>query len=65
MLMNDQPAMADAAPNRLSVPRIAIVVAALLALLVLYRGTVASMVSVWNAPKPSPTAMPSCRSACG
>jgi exosortase A len=48
MLMNDQPALAGAASPRLSVPRIAILVAALLALLVLYRGTVASMVSVWN-----------------
>jgi exosortase A len=48
MLMNDHPALAGAAARRLSVPRIAIVVAALLALLVLYRGTVASMVSVWN-----------------
>ena len=48
MLMNDQPALAGAASRRLSVPRIAILVAAMLALLVLYRGTVASMVSVWN-----------------
>jgi exosortase A len=48
MLMNDQPALAGAASNRLSVPRIVILVVALLALLVLYRGTVASMVSVWN-----------------
>ena len=48
MLMNDQPALAGAASSRLSVPRIAILVAALLALLVLYRGTAASMVSVWN-----------------
>jgi len=48
MLMNDHPAFAGAAPGRLSVPRIAVLVAALVAVLLLYWGTAASMVSVWN-----------------
>ena len=48
MLMNDTPALAGAAPGRLSVSRLAVIVAALVAVLLLYWGTAASMVSVWN-----------------
>ena len=48
MLMNENPALAGAAPGRLSVPKIAVIVAAFVALLVLYWGTAASMVAIWN-----------------
>ncbi|MGJ9418451.1 exosortase A [Massilia sp. CMS3.1] len=46
--MNENPALAGAASGRLSVPKIAVIVAVFLALLVLYWGTAASMVAVWN-----------------
>lgn len=48
MLMNDHPAIAGAAPRGLSVPNAAIIIAALLAPLLLYWSTAASMVSIWN-----------------
>jgi exosortase A len=48
MLMNEHPALAGAAPTGLSVPRIAVIVGAFVALLLLYWSTAASMVSVWN-----------------
>ena len=48
MLMNEQPALAGAGTSGLSVPRIAVIVGAFVALLLLYWGTAASMVSVWN-----------------
>ncbi len=48
MLMNENPALAGTAPGRLSVPKIAVIVAAFVALLGLYCGTAASMVAVWN-----------------
>ncbi|THC41672.1 exosortase A [Massilia sp. Mn16-1_5] len=48
MLMNEQPALLGAGPQGLSVPRIAVIVGAFVALLLLYWGTAASMVSVWN-----------------
>ncbi|WP_229445486.1 exosortase A [Massilia sp. Leaf139] len=46
--MNEHPALAGAAPGRLSVPKIGILVAACVALLLLYWSTAASMVAVWN-----------------
>jgi exosortase A len=48
MLMNENPALAGAASSRLPVPGIVAAVAALVAVLLLYWGTAASMVSVWN-----------------
>jgi exosortase A len=48
MLMNENPALAGAPSSRLSVPGIAVIVAALVAVLLLYWRTAASMVSVWN-----------------
>ena len=48
MLMNDTPALAGAGGARLSLPKIAVIAAAFIALLVLYWGTAASMVAVWN-----------------
>ena len=48
MLMNEHPALAGAGPQGLSVPRIAVIVGAFVALLLLYWSTAASMVSVWN-----------------
>jgi len=48
MLMNENPALAGAAASRMPVPRIAAAAAALVAVLLLYWGTAASMVSVWN-----------------
>jgi exosortase A len=48
MLMNENPALAGAGARRMSVPRIAAVVAALVAVLLLYWSTAASMVAVWN-----------------
>ena len=48
MLMNEQPALLGAGPQGLSVPRIAVIVGAFVALLLLYWSTAASMVSVWN-----------------
>ena len=48
MLMNENAALAGAPSSRLSVPGIAVIVAALVAVLLLYWSTAASMVSVWN-----------------
>ncbi len=48
MLMNDTQALSGAARERMSVPTAAIIVAALLAPLLLYWSTAASIVSVWN-----------------
>ena len=48
MLMNDTQALSGAARERMSVPTVAIIVAALLAPLLLYWSTAASIVSVWN-----------------
>ena len=48
MLMNENPAIAGAGAARLSVPNVAIIVAALLAPLLLYWSTATSIVSVWN-----------------
>jgi exosortase A len=48
MLMNENPALAGAPSSRLSVSGIAVIVAALVAVLLLYWRTAASMVSVWN-----------------
>ena len=48
MLMNEHPALLGAGPQGLSVPRIAVIVGAFVALLLLYWSTAASMVSVWN-----------------
>lgn len=48
MLMNDNPALSGAPGARLAVPQVAIIVAALLAPLLLYWSTAASIVSVWN-----------------
>jgi len=48
MLMNEHPALAGAGSTGLSVPRIAVIVGAFVALLALYWSTAASMVSVWN-----------------
>ena len=48
MLMNDNPALSGAAGGRMAVPTVAIIVAALVAPLLLYWSTAASIVSVWN-----------------
>ena len=48
MLMNENPALAGAGPQGLSLPRIAVIAAAFVAVLLLYWSTAASMVSVWN-----------------
>ncbi|MFC5510944.1 exosortase A [Massilia jejuensis] len=46
--MNETPALAGADTARLSVPKIAVIAAAFVALLVLYWSTAVSMVAVWN-----------------